>query len=49
MSAVIYWLCLENDMEKEQALPDETDSDLKVDIKMTGYGNDVERDATIDI
>lgn len=49
ISAVIYWSCLENVMEKEQALPDETDSDLKGDIKMNGYGNDVERDATIDI
>ena len=36
-------------MEEEQVLLDKTETDLKVDLKMTGYKNDMEKDITLDI
>lgn len=33
----------------EQFLPDKIETDLKVDSKMTGYKNDMEKDVILDI
>lgn len=34
-------------MEKKQSFPDRIESDLTVDLKMMGYGYDMEGDATM--
>ena len=49
VSASIDRLCLKDAMEKEQVLPDMIEIDLKVDLKMTGYKNDMEKDVILDI
>lgn len=45
MSAFLGRLCLKDVMEKEHVLPDKTEADLKVDFKMTGYKNDMTKNA----
>lgn len=41
--------CLETDMEKEQSFPYRIEYDFKVDFKRMDHGNDMERDAAMDI
>ena len=36
-------------MEEEQVLPDKMKTEWKVDLQMTGYKNDLEKDVTLDI
>lgn len=36
-------MCLKDDVQKKQILPDKIDSDLRVDFKMTGHKNDMEK------
>lgn len=48
LSAVTGGLFLKGIMEKEQVLPDKTQTNLKVDWKMTVYKNDMEKNALLD-
>lgn len=36
-------------MKEEQVLLDKTNTDLKIDFKMAGYKNNMEKDATLSI
>lgn len=49
MSASIDRLCLEYVMEEEQILLDKIETDLKMDLKITGYKNNMEKNTTLDI
>ena len=49
VSAIIDRLFLKDAMEEEQVLLDKTETDLKVDLKMTGYKNDIEKEVALDI
>lgn len=49
MSASRDRLCLKYVMEEEQILPNKIETDLKMDLKITGYKNDMEKDTTLDI
>lgn len=42
-------LCLEYVMDEKQILLDKIETDLKMDLKITGYKNDMEKDITLDI
>lgn len=49
MPAITGSLCFKNVIQEEQGLPDKTETDLKMDFKMTGYRNDTGKDVALDI
>lgn len=42
-------LCLRHVMEEEQVLSDKTETELKVNLQLTGYKNDMEKNVTLDM
>lgn len=42
-------LCLKDAIEKEHILSDKAETDLKGDVKMTSYTNNMKKDAILDL